>query len=137
MVEISFIGRHPFTISVKMSGAAVIRSKSQQSSGNLLRIVFTRGNSDTIDHSIKQKYDNNFSPRGDPVSDNELGVDSSVGISPLELEGDINGSPNFPDESVSPPPDNVPHISPERATPPNTYPVVDNTQYGAATLRKR
>ena len=43
MLEISFIVRHPFTVSSYMSGAVMIGSKSYRSSGSILMIIFKRG----------------------------------------------------------------------------------------------
>ena len=68
-----------------------------------------------------------FYPRGVPISDDELSVDSSVGHQHSELEGY---------EAVSPPPDPAPNIAPEGVTPPNTPPIVDTTQEGGATPRQ-
>ena len=43
MIEISFIVRHPFTVSGYMSGAVMIVSKIYRSSGSVLMIIFERG----------------------------------------------------------------------------------------------
>ena len=65
-----------------------------------------------------------FYPRGVPISDDELSVDSSVGHQHSELEGY---------EAVSPPPDPAPNIAPEGVTRRNAYSIVDTTQEGDAT----
>ena len=65
---------------------------------------------------MNTKYDNHFSPRGDPISYDSFSVDSFVGHPHLELEGDLNVSPNFSNEYVSPLPDPEPNINPEGAT---------------------
>ena len=86
---------------------------------------------------MNTKYDNQFSPRGAQISYEELSVDSSIGHPHSESEGDLNGSPKISDEAVSTPPDTSPKIAPEGATPPNNYPVGDNTKEVASMSRQR
>ena len=68
---------------------------------------------------LNTKYDDNYYPRGAPISDDELSVDSYVGSPPSEYKGY---------ESASPQPDTAPNISPYRVTPPNTSPILYTTQ---------
>ena len=60
-----------------------------------------------------------FSPRGSPISDDEMSVDFFVGLPPSESEVY---------EAVSPKPAPAPNIDPEGVTHPNTSPIVDTTQ---------
>ena len=78
-----------------------------------------------------------FSPRGTPISDDEFSVDYSVGIPPSEPTGDLNGSPNFSDKYVPPPPAPASNIALEGVTPPKISSLVDTTQEGDVTPRKR
>ena len=73
---------------------------------------------------LNKKDDDIFSPRGDPISDNEFSVDSYVGCPTWESEGY---------EYVFTLPTTATHISPEGVTPTNNSPIGDNTQEGDAT----
>ena len=76
---------------------------------------------------LTTKDDDHFSPRGAPISDDELSVDSSVGRPHSESEGDA---------SVSPLPAPAPNMASEGVTPLNTSTIGDNNQEGDATPRK-
>ena len=76
---------------------------------------------------MNTKDDDTFSPIGAPTLDDELGVDSSVGITHSESYGD---------EYVSLMSDHGKNIYPEGVIPPNNSPIGDNTQDGSDTPRK-
>ena len=77
---------------------------------------------------MNTRDDDRFPPRGDTISDYELSVESSVGSTPSEPEGNYDFYPlTYP----------ATNIVPEGVITHNNYPIGYTTQEGADTPRQR